>query len=127
VTESLAERVARFDRDVLARDLDAVIDVIDADYALLLVHPVRAVVPRETWLANLPDYVVHSWDVLDSVVDEDGDTGSVLRSVAMNATVNGQDRTGTFVITDVWRRRAGRWYVWRRHSTPLTAGPMPGA
>ena len=37
----------------------------------------------------------------------------------------GQDRSGTFVITDTWRRRADGWRLWRRHSTPMTAGPMP--
>jgi hypothetical protein len=31
------------------------------------------------------------------------------------------------VLDDVWRRRADGWRVWRRHSTPLAAGRMPGA
>jgi hypothetical protein len=43
----------------------------------------------------------------------------------MSATVNGIDRSGLFTISDIWRLRDGHWRVWRRHSTPLSAGPMP--
>jgi hypothetical protein len=45
----------------------------------------------------------------------------------MHSTVLGEDRSGTFVITDVCRRRRSEWRLWRRHSTPLAAGRMPGA
>jgi hypothetical protein len=45
----------------------------------------------------------------------------------MSATVLGEDRSGTFIITDVWRHRSDGWRVWRRHSTPMFAGDMPGA
>jgi hypothetical protein len=45
----------------------------------------------------------------------------------MHAIVLGEDRSGLFVISDVWRRRGGSWKVWRRHSTPLAAGVTPGA
>jgi ketosteroid isomerase-like protein len=60
-----------------------------------------------------------------STIDEDGDLAVVLHRDRMEATVLGQPRNGTFVITDVWRRRADGWRLWRRHSTPLSAGPMP--
>jgi hypothetical protein len=29
------------------------------------------------------------------------------------------------VITDVWRRGQDGWRLWRRFSTPMTAGAMP--
>jgi hypothetical protein len=45
----------------------------------------------------------------------------------MHATVLGEDRSGTLVISDVWRRTAEGWRVWKRHSTPFEAGRMPGA
>ena len=83
--------------------------------------------PRDRWLAILPDYVLHVYDIEEQVVDVGGDCASVLHRVRMEATVLGEERNGLFVISDVWRRGAGEWRVWRRHSTPLTAGAMPGA
>lgn len=57
---------------------------------------------------------------------EDGDYAAVLHRDRMRATVLGEDRSGVFVLSDVWRRRDERWRLWRRHSTPLGAGAMPG-
>lgn len=89
-------------------------------------QPVRAVVARERWLATLPDYVVHSYDVQERVVDVDGDCAAVLHRADMRASVSGADRSGVFAVSDFWRLRDGHWRIWRRHSTPLSAGPMPG-
>ncbi|MDT4911455.1 MAG: hypothetical protein QOC66_583 [Pseudonocardiales bacterium] len=109
-----------------ARDVDSIGDYLHEDYALVLVHPAEATVPRAAWLAMLPDYVVHSWDVHSRVIDVDGDVAVVLTLGTQQATVVGADRSGLFAISDCWRRGAdGQWRVWRRHSTPLSAGPMP--
>lgn len=82
--------------------------------------------PRATWLDVLPQYVVHSWDVREQSIDVNGECAAALQRVDMTATVLGEDRNGPFVISDVWLRRDGDWRIWRRHSTPLTAGRMPG-
>ena len=119
--------MTRFDRCIQERDQAAAQTVLDDDYALVLVQPTHAVIPRARWLEVLPDYVVHDYAVEDSVVDVDGDLATVLHRDRMAATVLGEDRSGTFVITDVWRRREDGWRVWRRHSTPLSAGTMPGS
>ena len=79
-------------------------------------------VGKYTWLKMLPDYVVHEWTLTEQVIDVDGDLGVILQRVFMRATVLGRDRSGIFILTDIWRRRNGRWLVWRRHSTPLSAG-----
>jgi hypothetical protein len=46
--------------------------------------------------------------------------------VQVRATVLGEDRSGPFVTSDLWRLRGDSWRIWRRHSTPLLAGAMPG-
>lgn len=125
MTDDLEEATTEFQRCIEQRDQEAAADVLDPDYALVLVQPVRAVVPRDVWLANLSDYVVHSYDVQERVVDVDGDCAAVLHRADMQATVNGADRSGLFTISDIWRLRDGHWRIWRRHSTPLSAGPMP--
>jgi hypothetical protein len=125
MTDELLTQVENFQRVVLERDQALAESVLDDGYMLLLVQPVRAAVPRGAWLGLLPDYVVHEYLVEERTVDVDGDTAAVLSRVRMSATVLGEDRSGTFVITDVWRHRSGGWRVWRRHSTPATAGRLP--
>ncbi len=83
--------------------------------------------PRVRWLEVLEDYVVHSYSVEEQRVDRSEDVATVLSRVRMRATVLGEDRSGLFVISDVWRLRADGWQIWRRHSSPLTAGEMPGS
>lgn len=38
-------------------------EVLHPDYALVLVHPTPAVMPRARWLEVLGDYVVHSYAI----------------------------------------------------------------
>lgn len=125
--EELRARSADFDRAVLTRDRELAGAVLAEDYALVLVQPAPASMPRERWLQVLPDYVVDAWDVEEQVVEVRGDVGTVLQRVQMSATVLGQDRSGLFVISDIWVVEGGEWRVWRRHSSPMTAGEMPGA
>ena len=123
----LAQQMATFDRCIETRDQDLARDVLDDDFVLELVHPDVAAMPRARWLAVLPDYVVSRYDVEEARTDVDGDCAVVLQRVQMEAVVLGADRSGTFVVTDVWRRRTEGWRLWRRHSTPLAAGSLPGA
>ena len=125
--EELRDRMAAFQTVVLERDRELAEQVLDEDYQLMLVQPTSAVMPRTRWLEVLPDYVVDEYDVRAETVDVDDGTASVLSLVHMEATVLGEDRSGLFVISDVWRRRPDGWRVWRRHSTPVSAGRMPGA
>ena len=119
--------MTEFQRCIAERDVEAAAVVLDADYALVLVQPVAAVVPKDRWLATLPDYLVHSYDVQEQFIDVDGDVATVLHRAKMHATVGGVDRSGVFIVTDIWRRRDGQWRIWKRHSTPLTAGPVPAS
>ncbi len=122
----LQDSMAAFQRAVMQRDAALAETVLDPDYQLMLVQPVPATMPRARWLAVLPDYLVSEYDVESEQVDVDVDTAAVLSRVRMVATVLGQDRSGVFVLSDVWRRRDGGWVLWRRHSTPANAGELPG-
>ena len=122
----LTDAMAEFQRCIQERDRPGAELVLDEDYALVRVNPTLGVMPREQWLEVLKDYVVHDYVVDEQQIDEDGDEAAVLTKAQMLATVLGEPRNGTFIISDVWRRRDGRWRVWRRHSTPLSAGELPG-
>jgi ketosteroid isomerase-like protein len=125
--DDLSDAMKKFDGAVERRDRAAAEDVLDGDYALVLVHPAAAVMPRARWLEVLPDYVVDSYDIEDQRIDVDGDLAAVLSRVHMQATVLGEDRSGLFVLSDIWRRGQDGWRLWRRHSSPLSAGDLPGA
>jgi len=127
MTEELEARMADFDRCVRERDEALAETVLHEQYALVLVQPSPAEMPRARWLAVLKDYVVHDYAIEEQRIDVDGDLAAVLQRVRMRATVLGEDRSGTLVISDVWRRGPGGWQVWKRHSTPFEAGRMPGA
>jgi hypothetical protein len=126
MTDELLARAELFERAVNERDRAIAEAVLHEDYALQLVQPATAVMPRARWLEVLPEYVVHEWRVEDRIADVTGEVACVLQRVEMRATVLGEDRSGTFVITDTWLRGPDGWRVWRRHSTPLSAPQMPG-
>jgi Domain of unknown function (DUF4440) len=124
--DDLASAMTRFDEATTQRDPTAAAEVLHPDFTLVLVTPSPAVVPRERWLKVLEDYVMHSYSIEEQRVDVDEDVAAVLTRVDMQATVLGADRSGRFVVSDIWRRGNDGWRVWRRHSSPLSAGKMPG-
>ncbi len=124
--DELHAALSRFQDCIETRDRGLAEALLDEDFALVLVHPAVVVMNRERWLVVLDDYVVDSLRVAESVVDVAGDVAVVLHRDQMSATLLGEDRSGTFIITDIWRLRSDGWRIWRRHSTPLTAGQMPG-
>ena len=121
----LIERWQAWQKSIEERNVEDAAHYLDDDYALELVQPTRAVFHRAEWLETLRDYLVSEYAVEEQTVGIAGDLAIVMHRARMQAMVFGSDRSGTFVITDVWRRRDGVWKVWRRHSTPLTAGAMP--
>lgn len=125
--QDLLQRNDLWERAVRDRDQVAARSVLADDFALVLVHPAPAVVPLDEWLAMLPDYVVHGWTVEERIVDVKGDVAAILQRISMQATVRGTDRSGLFAMSDVWKRIDGEWRVWRRHSTPFTAGELKQA
>jgi ketosteroid isomerase-like protein len=126
-TDELLERVARWDAALRERDERAADALLAPDFAVELVQPVRSLMDRDIWLEVLADYVVDEWVVEEQVVDQAEDVASLLQRVRVRATAMGEDRSGVFVITDLWRRVDGEWRLWRRHQTPLSLGPLsPG-
>ena len=126
-SHDLAAAMRSFDEAVQQRDHALAARVLDDDYVLVLVHPAPATMPKARWLQVLEDYVVHSYDIEEQFVDQSSEVAAVLSRVRMRATVLGEDRSGLFVISDFWRQGQDGWRIWRRHSSPLTAGEMPGA
>lgn len=125
MTSELEQRLDDFQRVINERDRVAAETVLHPDYALVLVHPAPAVITRSQWLDALPAYIVDEWAVQERHIDVDGGCAAVLQRGFQRATVRGQDRSGVFIVSDVWLRTGNTWQIWKRHSTPLTAGTMP--
>jgi ketosteroid isomerase-like protein len=125
--EEILDRADAWQRALEGRDSEAAAEYLADDYALVVTNPAHAVMPREEWLRLLPDYDIRSYEIQHREVDVRGGVGVVVQRVAMTAVVSGADRSGVFVLVDLWSEDEGAWRVWRRHSTPLSAGEMPRA
>lgn len=77
VDDELEQAQSRFQRCIEQRDQEAVEQVLDADYTLMLVLPRPAFIDRAQWLATLPDYHVHSYDVEERQLHVDGAVAAV--------------------------------------------------
>ena len=124
--EDVHAAMEAFELAVRTRDRELAETVLDDEFELVLAHPSVAAMPRERWLAVLQDYVISRWDAGPVQEREYGDTVIAHFVVRQEAIVLGADRSGLFVITDVWHSGPAGWRVWKRFSAPMSAGDMPG-
>jgi len=85
------------------------------------------IVPRQAWLTLLKDYyVTESFTIDDIKVNVYDNTAVAMLMFTQKATVRGQDRSGQFVLTDIWYKGNKGWLIAERHSTrpgpPVPAG-----
>ena len=87
------------------------------------------IVPRQAWLTLLKDYMTESFSIDDIKVNVYGNTAVAMLMFTQKATVRGLDRSGQFVLTDIWYRGNKGWLIAERHSTrpgpPVPAGIQP--
>jgi ketosteroid isomerase-like protein len=121
----ISDRTDRWQFTIQARDPEGAARFLSDDYALVILQPQPAVVRRDEWLRMLPDYVVSGYSVEERIVEAGNDLCTVFQRVDQTALVKGVERSGMFILVDVWVREADDWRVWRRHSTPLSAGAAP--
>ena len=84
-------------------------------------------VPRQAWLSLLKDgYVTESYTIDDIKVNVYDNVAVAMLMFTQKATVRGQDRSGQFVLTDIWIKGNKGWLIAERHSTrpgpPVPAG-----
>jgi ketosteroid isomerase-like protein len=73
-------------------------------------------VDRQGWLRMVSVYDLQTFDFPRMDVRLYADVALVLCEYRQTGTVGGQVRSGTFLITDVWVRRDGRWQIAARSS-----------
>jgi uncharacterized protein DUF4440 len=124
---TISDLTDRWQLTIEARDPEGASRFLSDEYALVILQPQPAVVTRDEWLRLLPDYIVTGYSVEERMVEAGGDLCTVFQRVDQTALVKGVERSGIFILVDVWVRQATEWRVWRRHSTPLSAGAAPRA
>jgi ketosteroid isomerase-like protein len=123
----LGDLTDRWQLTIEARDPEGAARFLSDDFALVILQPQPAVVRRDEWLRMLPDYDVRGYSVEERIVETSGELCTVFQRVDQTAEVKGVERSGIFILVDVWVQQADAWRVWRRHSTPLSAGEAPRA
>ena len=79
--------------------------------------PVRG---RDEWLAITRErYVIEEFDFEELEVVELGLAAIVRSRYRQSGSMDGADRTQTFLMTDVWAEREGRRQLVTRHISPL--------
>jgi ketosteroid isomerase-like protein len=74
--------------------------------------------PRQQWLALLPDYRITGHSITDRRVSLYGDTAVVVMLWSQTATAPGdRDISGNFLLTDIWQNTPDGWRVIERHSS----------
>jgi Domain of unknown function (DUF4440) len=76
---------------------------------------------REEWLEHVNgSYAIDEFTYEEIDVEVYGDTAVLSSRYRQTARLGGRDLSGSFLVTDVWVRRDGRWQVVRRHTTPAS-------
>ena len=118
----LAETLARWNDAIARSDRAAAEELLADDYVLTSAGGVAPTMPREAWLAALPQ--IHTRELRAEIVDERafGDVAVVASRLYWDASMGERDLSGEYAITDVFVREGSRWRAAWRVSTRLTEG-----
>jgi Domain of unknown function (DUF4440) len=120
MTADLAGLSMRFMEAVRDRELDWLERHVAAEFTLTTGRPGAPVRARAEWLAVTRErYVIEefAFDELEAL--DYGVVGVVRSRYRQRGSLDGADRSQTFLITDVWVERDARAQLVTRHVSPL--------
>jgi ketosteroid isomerase-like protein len=95
------------------------------EFTLTTGRPGAEVRSRREWLDVTRDrYEIESFEFVDVEVRVYGHVAVVASRYRQKARLDDLDRSGTYLMTDVWLRRGGRWQLVTRHSTALSGASL---
>lgn len=108
----------------IANDRDALERILAPEFALIVSARPEARVNRAAWLRTAgTEYTCEAFRYDAMQVRDFGDVVVVSSLATQRATAFGQDRSGTFFLTDVWQAGAnGAWQVIARYSSYAEPG-----
>lgn len=129
-SQQLVELEHEWANAMRTRNLEKLDAMVAEDFSVAIAvqgMPLR-VTHRAQWLSVMPSYDIQEMTLDDIRVSLYGDIAVVTLLWTQRAFVQGGERSGTFFITDIWRKTDKGWLVTERHSSrpePATAN-RPG-
>jgi hypothetical protein len=124
------DKLVRLERDLMQavrkRDLDFCERTLGEEFTLTTGRPGAEVRDREEWLAVTGErYELESFEFESIEPRVYGHVALVHTRHRQRGRLDGDDRTGSYLTSDLWVRRAGCWQLVARHASPLA--PAPGS
>lgn len=103
----------------LHNDVSYLEKILAPEFRLLTtINGKPSIVSRQQWLSMLPIYIAQSFHYYDFDIRVYDKIALIQSKNDIKATLNGQDRSGTFQLTDIWKKNdKEEWQVIHRHST----------
>jgi ketosteroid isomerase-like protein len=120
LADEVRELEARFMDAVAERDVDFLDRHLGEEFTLTTGRPGHETRGRAEWLeVTATDYEIRSFRFDELEVLEYGDVAVVRCRYSQEAAMGGEDRSQTYLMTDVWHRRDGAVRLVSRHISPL--------
>jgi hypothetical protein len=120
MTADLAGLSTRFLEAVRDRELEWLDEHLGEEFTLTTGRPGAPVRGRGEWLAVTRDrYAIEEFAFDALQVLDYGEVGVVRSRYRQRGSMDGADRSQTFLMTDVWVERDGRVQLVTRHVSPL--------
>ncbi len=111
LTDAWVDAVAR-------RDVDTLEALLAPEFTFTTGH--RGTLGRAEWLETTrARYVVDEHELEEIAVDVFPAAAVVRSRLRQRGSMDGERRDLTYLLTDTWVRRDGRWQAVARHSSPL--------
>jgi hypothetical protein len=120
MTADLRALSVRFMEAVRNRELEWLDEHLAPEFTLTTGRAGAPVRGRSEWLAVTAErYVIEEFAFEELEPIELGDVGVVRSRYRQRGSMDGEDRTQTFLMTDVWVERDGRPQLVTRHVSPM--------
>jgi ketosteroid isomerase-like protein len=128
-TNSVEQEIVNAEKDwmraVASGDEATLRRLVGDEFAFTSAYSTGEVAGKDDFIKNaLTGVKGMDFELHDSRIHVYGDAAVVNTGMKIKYTFNGQDRSGDYLVTDVWVRRDGRWQVVTRHSS-LPVRPQP--
>jgi ketosteroid isomerase-like protein len=102
---------------VARKDVDALNRFMADEFTLTSAYSTGNVITKEEFIKNIQSVKQNELSFYNATLGIYGDVAILKARIKDNYTMNGEDRSGDYLITDVWVKRDGRWQIVTRHSS----------
>jgi ketosteroid isomerase-like protein len=121
--ETVAKLERRFMAAVAERDIDFLERYLGEEFTLTTGRSGNEVRSREEWLQITAErYRIEEFSFEELEILPYGHVAVARSRYSQRGSMDGEDRSQPFLMTDVWVRRKGDWVLVTRHISPLPPG-----